>query len=725
MRKICCLLIASVLLFLSICSCNSPIVEESAPLPEIISNRVDNRFGYKSSRVSIKEDGYQCFVEKVLLDNDRLYIPVYKVSLDGFNGDKSSVNCVNEEGEVIYTIDFDEPLFPSFICNEKFVYLSDCSEVVFLNKETGEIDHVNRIDGNDIAIGAFSYGDNYLVAYEGKVELYDEYGQKLGSIRDSLLTNFSYDYPTINLDNEWYVLVEGVGSPLYLKLNFDNSSIAETIDISSMDISVFDCYGGYYYTSSEQYRLNLEDSSIVKTADFNAINRIPVLGSGYSNFFSIDDTHFSEIISYDNGSIDIALYTYDSTIDYSSLSEIVLGGYNLSYDYNVQLAVYNFNVSQNQYRIVVQDYSQMFPLDLDTPEERVQQRMSLLEYFLTGNAPDIYCGSEFDYEYMGRNYMVENLLEYMSDDTFNLDDMIPSISNVLASGNCCYSLFNSFTFYGYWCDAGFEENLQGYRSLQNLSNDMQTIGNIYSYQIADYILASDISSLYDETSHEMIISRDELIDVIQYSIDNGMSYNSPMNQMHFPDFTDITNGDSVLAFSGVSSISDFIMFEQQYGTSFSYYGYPTIDSSVKNIIPMTQVAISSTSNDKSACWDFITILLSEEVQSAMLGNGVFPVSKSVFDDVLNYCSDSTILTNNEYINDYVNRICTDGTVDSWIIDDLRNNVDSIESVRVNDETIFMIIMDEIITYDTMNKTVEEIADSLMVRLEVYFDEQYS
>ncbi len=726
MKKICCLLLQVTIclsLILSGCSNNNSLPTELDKDDPV--ERVDNRFGYKSSRVSIHEDEYSCFVERILYDNNRFYIPVYKVSNDGLSDDKSSIYCVDEDGEVVYTIDFDVPMFPTFVCNGKLAYLSDSNEVVFLNEETGEIDHVNQVSDNGIAFGAFSYGENYLVAYEGKVELYSEDGQLLGSVRDSSLTNFSYDYPTVELNNEWYVVVEGYGVPLYLKLDFDNSSISETIDISSMDIPVFDCYGGYYYTSSEQYRLNVDSLSIEKTADFNDINRIPPLGAGYSNYYSINDTHFSEIIHYDNGNIDVALYTYDESIDYSSLTSIVIGGYDLNYDISLQLAIYNFNISQNQYRVVVQDYSEMFPLGLDTPEERVQQRLNLLEYFMLGNAPDIYCGRQFDYEYMGRNYMIENLLDYMSDDTISLDDMIPSISNILTSNDSCYSLFNSFTFYGYWCDADFEENLQGYVALQNVSNEIQTIGNLYSYQIADYILTSDISNLYDEDLHEMIISRDELIDVIQYSIDNGLSYYSPMDQIHFPRFMDIANGDSALAFSGVSSIGDYISIEQQYEMSFNYYGYPANDYSVKTIVPQTQVAISSTSENKSICWDFISTLFSEEIQSSLIANGLIPVNSVVLDNVLNACSNPSEYSNNQLIDDYVDLICIDGPVDTWIIDDFRHNVDSINNIRIENETLFMIIWEEVITYDTMNKPVEEIADSLINRLAVYFSEYYS
>lgn len=81
---------------------------------------------------------------------------------------------------------------------------------------------------------------------------------------------------------------------------------------------------------------------------------------------------------------------------------IKIGGFGVYDDLMLQRVVYEFNTSNTDYRVVMEDYSQRFDGGGNL-DDTVKGKLNLMKYFNEGNSPDIFYGTQFDYEYMGRN----------------------------------------------------------------------------------------------------------------------------------------------------------------------------------------------------------------------------------------------------------------------------------------------------------------------------------
>ena len=431
-----------------------------------------------------------------------------------------------------------------------------------------------------------------------------------------------------------------------------------------------------------------------------------------AKYFKLDDERFAITYEYVDLTSEVLLFKYDPTIDRSDVEQIKIGGFGVYSDETLRWAVYTFNTSQSEYRAILEDYGNRF--EGTTPDDRRKATLNLTQYFNEGNAPDIFYGTRFDYEYMGRNGMVIDLSKYMqeSDSSASLTD---AANRLMYDGSsACYQLFAGYTMDGFFIQDSVAAEVPD-TSLFSLYQYAEEHEIPYSVSDASDIVDcairynfADLWGAYDGTRK---ISHEDLVKIV--SIVTGL----PVSQRHFIGRRDVENGQALMCSETIwCRLNDGENTEE----GFTYIGYPSISGSVYLARPESLLAISTTAKNKDACWKMLSTLLSEEAQKQVLCTGRIPVTKNM----LNLFCDAAM--HPDQISDEVIKSCfrrqkpvSQESVDRFLVE-----IGKADTVYTMDWGVFDIIYDEINTYYTQSRTPEQIAESLEKRLTLYMQENY-
>ena len=689
------------------------------------SERKANMTGYATYKFAVPTDETRLYsVDNVLYDDGTYY--VCSIWYDNRLNDgvcNSTIFCVSEEGELEQQFDYEGMVVPDTIIDGEMAYVSTTHEVVFIDCDTGSLTQVNEIDSDCDGYDVESIGEFYYVLLNGEILKYTYNGDLEGRITDPHLTNYNYYCPIFESGNDIYAVIDDDDTKYY-KLDF-NSGIVEYY-LSSRELgNTYNYYSGkYMFDDTGEYEIDFDNMALIKIADWNNTNVIPPSKETSLYFIPIDDNHFVKPYNYRDGQAEVILFNYDNTIDYSDATQLVIGGYNVKNDLAVAKAVYKYNSTHHDYRFVLEDYVENFVGEY-TAQGVQDSKLELLRYFNEGNAPDIFYGSDFDYNQFGDSGMVIDLMTYMNGEgDFNVNSIYGPIKDLVVHDGSCYSLFPGFYLNGYWgLSDVFNESEVSYSELENVDYDGSIYGNEYAYNIASGILSHNLQELYSMSGDGSFIDESSLADIINYSVRNGMSATAPFDQLTLPSIEDIVSGNTLLSIMGGMDINSFKNMEQGINKSLVYVGYPSLSGSVHLASPVSQVAISAGTEYPNECWELISALMSNEVQDYIISVNRIPVTQDAVEDMLNYAANPAMVPDERVV--LKSYFFANTAVPEWIVVDYRSAIDSVDTLDVFDWGIYAIIQEEVSSYDTQNKTVDEIARSLQSRIEVYISDNYS
>lgn len=680
--------------------------------------RIPGSYGYDTCLFTIPyEDGYNAYVCNIEKYDDNYFIEVGYERIMSTNEEMhSKIYVVNNEGSLVSLQEFDYFCIPEIITKDEYIYSSNNSIVCLSRK--GELIRVVNLDEVGFIYAIEQLDDGFAVVTENTISLYDKEWNRLSQIIDGQLAYLDYSLPIFEDNNRFFGVLQQNGS-VFVEYDFDNNSIETRFDSDDIDISINNLIGNYFFNNEGEYRIDPTNMEIRKLADWNAINTIPPSKSGGDDYYVFDDYCFAKAYNYSDGSCDVVLYKYNSTIDYSNACKIVIGGYNIKQDLLISWAAYLFNSTHDDYRIVLEDYIDEY--NGSSASDQAAATAELISHFSYGNGPDIYYGNGFDYNMMSQSGMVEDLSRinhiYLSN-----DDITPSVLNSMKSGDKQYLFFPAYYFDGYLgLHSVFNGNTEvAFNDLQSIANNKSIYGSIYDYNIAYDILGrnmNELINLRNSESFERIIEQ-----VVDHSTTNGISADTPTGIIEIPDMNSVANGEYLLSLMILSDIQDFERYESSAGASFDYIGYPSINGSVHLAQGVGLIAISSDSDHKEQCYEFLRILMSDEVQHISVLNNYVPVKESVLNETIYFAvHPEEINDENGYLKSWVRGRTP---VSQSIANDYRRAIDSIDTVAMYDWGLYSIILEEISSYDYQNKSIHDIAISLKSRMEVYISENY-
>lgn len=138
-------------------------------------------------------------------------------------------------------------------------------------------------------------------------------------------------------------------------------------------------------------------------------------------------------------------------------------------------------------------------------------------------------------------------------------------------------------------------------------------------------------------------------------------------------------------------------------------------------------AISAGVDDatQNACWEFIKIMLSEDVQSTIVDS--FPMNKASLSDMLVSMADEADEVYNKYIKMGFSEAEIVGfgaqKVNRAILDSFYNAILSVTNVSRSDSSLEIIIAEEIPAYFTGQKDIDSVINIINDRAQTIYDER--
>lgn len=712
-RIFCSFLIAiSVMISILLSGCDTSSSQEQG-------GKIEKNYDYACFQIQAIEDHmvYDC---NVLTSGDTTYICSLYISNNGSDDFVTRIEEIGKDGSIVSQKDYSDNVMPDSVIDGKFVFVTIDNEIVFSDPESGDVCNVIDLSSSSYIQSVHGCSDGVVVFTNGQAAKYSLEGTLLSSISNYEFGDFLSDYSYFEYEGQSFAFCEQDFNLEFWCLDFENSKAVPLFTNDEIGLAFYDCYGKYAYNGDGIFEINPLSKTLTEKTNWNCIDIRPENNTLYypSRYFPLTDDSFAKSYIYRDGSGEVLIYRFDENVKPEFSKTITIGGYGVKNDLSVRWAQFLFNSSHNDVHVVLDDYSKRFAYTSN--EEASLKNTELLSYFNDGNAPDVYYGFDFDYDYFGRSGMVADLSSYFQNDPdFKLEDLSVPIMDCI-SGEECYQLFSSYSIHGYFGLADVFENQAecSINDIQELVGSNVLFGSTCSTDIADSAVRY---SMHDRYADGDCFSSEDLEEILTYAVDYGIS-SSEQSSVVFNDYQSVANGDYLMCFQNVSSLEMFYYGVIGIQDNFIFLGYPSVDTSYHVLRPNGLVAISSSTEYGDYCWEFIKYMFSDEVQTILLANGSIPVKDSILQMYADGIENPNSISSENTVMKNVVEMSKE--IPKYVVSNWFEIVYSVDTVEVYDWGVTNIVWQEVDTYYSQDKPVEEIALSLQSRLDLYMNENY-
>ncbi|SCW31847.1 ABC-type glycerol-3-phosphate transport system, substrate-binding protein [Ruminococcaceae bacterium YRB3002] len=647
---------------------------------------------------------------------------------------------IEEQHELIVPDDF----YVRDLCpldDDSFITVSEGGRYVVFDFD-GNVVKTDRFDTAlpDCAVCVGKTSEGIIVGMGDKVARYDN---GLNLIDEIPIEMGPYDLPEYSAQGVFeqggkyycyaYVQPDANSSvDYYCALDFETGTIEQLIrpwEIANGFMPDM-VYGADYHRSTmgEQHGGNniveidvANEKAEVLANKSNMLICPPTYDNDDEPFISVlDKTHYYIPYTYpgkDLGVTEIALIVPDETLDLGRRTPVTVQGAGVMNDKTLQNAAYYYNVSQDDYLIKFDDLSSRYTFS--TPESMNMTKLQLMANYTSGEAPDIFYGNFFDYNYFGENGMALDLKPYLGNDHI-YDDM------VRADGKM-YQVYTGYTVGGYFgLDDVYDINCD-ITSMPDIPEGQKRFGNSFSPDIVFNALGRDLCTLYRAGN----LTHDNVLSVVREAIEEGCEPDYEYTNYVPPMPTDVRDGSASLFNYNISSPESYYSLMSEFGGTPVFVGYPSAGGSVHMIAPQSLMAVSSSTEHADVCCDFISSLMTPDSQRRICSSGMIPVDHDVLLEMIDTLKDpdhasdeNKALYGRLTIHDY----SADKAREIRLTDEMASRyleiADQGDTIEVYDWGLWVITRDEVSTYYTQGKSIEEVADALYSRYLVYAKENY-
>lgn len=683
-----------------LCSCNSQDENIESYWYSSVSTMIE---GKENGRTEIKN---------LFFDDGKYYatIDFYEIK-DGVQDLSCMLYEINQDGKIKKELKLPAEVKHNFInaiSNGKYYSIDTNNVLHVINLSSGQ-QEFSRSLGSGIHKGIYIVDEGIVVLSDDEVILYTMDGIEKVRVPAGNLSIYSYTNAFFVNDNHYYLIAGNPIEPTIYDIDFEEKKIDVLFQANS---SVGVTYSGNMaFTAEGVYSIDVSNKSLIPITEWNYCDIKPSNGYAVENDYSLDGERFSKIYSYPNGDVEILTFKKQKSEDYDSRKILTIGGYGVSDSDSVKWAVYNYNRSQKEYRIFIDEYNRKY--SYADGNEAQSALLKLIQDFNEGGAPDIFYGFGFDYRYFYNSGMVIDMYPLIKEDkSFSMDNISESVVNSFLDDGICYQLYSGYVFNGYW---GLKENFDSkesvsYLDIQKLAEEKGIPGSINTHPV-DYV-DTIIRYSFDEIMGKGL-SEDQLTEILNYA--NNVNYGGDSERA-------VAEGQCLTYMRFVYGLYDLKEIEESMNKSIVYLGRPSIYGVTHTIDPDGLVAISSSSDHPEECWNFIKYMFDEQVQESIASYGINPVNKNVLNEFINYSKNPNQVNRENYI--MFNYFRDKKKVPDWIINDYLDMVDSVDSVVTYDWGIFNIISEEVDAFTLGKKSIGDVSKSLKSRLTIYWSENY-
>ena len=541
-------------------------------------------------------------------------------------------------------------------------------------------------------------------------------------------------------DGKAYICTENMddGSNSFDLLDFDKGSCEKVLDpgrdldrrMTGPDLEDNTFYGT---ETDKNYivKADIAGRKVVNVAAFSNILKCPsTYDSSSLNewIYCLDDDHFYTPYCYiEEAAAEIVFIYKDPDLDLGGRKVITIQGMGTESDRILKTSAYYYNNMQKDYFIKTIDLSDK--ISYASTSDTARSIAGISAEFMKGNAPDIFYGNTFDYDYWGRNNVVIDMKPYLEKNgTFREGDITPSVLRLMEDGSGhIYQTFAGYNLFGFWGrDKDFGKDSY---SISDLKPGTTLFGGLEARDICYYTLGANLKEMYQSGE----LTKENVKAIVDLAVASGTPPVDDPGSQQPVTASAVGKGKAKLFVTGVSNAVKYNSLANDFKGTPVFAGYPSVSGSSHMIEPsVCLMAVSSSASDPQGCCDFISFFYSVEMQRRIMASGSVPVNNAVWEEYLGYLGNPDSMTE-EMKKQYQNILVRKNEEDSGavavpmsqdLIDAYRAQVAKADAVSVFDWGVYDIIVQEMNSYYAQGKSADDVADSLCSRLELYAKENY-
>ena len=414
---------------------------------------------------------------------------------------------------------------------------------------------------------------------------------------------------------------------------------------------------------------------------------------------------------------------------------IRVGGIDVNYHQALQNAISIFNRNSNSYRAEVVEYrSDEY---WETQEEYEAQYTAMNMQILAGDIPDIFIETGTYWNYISR-YAAKNLFSDLysfieKDTTFQRSDYYENILTLPETNGQLPFIVPFYSLDGFLGKKEILNNRTGWTFSEfeafanQLPPSMQLLRTANNLRLLENLTAGHMEVLVDYSSvpAKANFDSDLFRQILQFCNIHGRSI-SKEESMSIDEMSEFANNQLALVFDNahIYSVREFTYPWSRANSPVTLVGYPSEVSSGPVCLPDLSAAIAASSPYQDAGWEFIKVLLSEELQkqfaAAKLWNSI-PIHKDALDHACNQMISDSVSGISEGMSLATGGLEAQDAVDCFAT--LKEIVSSSNALSVYDRKILYIIEEESQAYFAGQKTMDDTISVIQSKVTTHLNEQ--
>lgn len=404
----------------------------------------------------------------------------------------------------------------------------------------------------------------------------------------------------------------------------------------------------------------------------------------------------------------------------------------------LQSAVVEFNKTSSEYRIEIWNYGE--GIDYSSESAYEDARTLFYNEILAGNVPDMFLAGDIDVRIFAEKELIEDLSPYLDGSTtVGREDLFESVLNAYTMNQTLCAIpvyFMVQTLAGRASEVGTESGwtLEEMIAYAKAHPETQIMPSATKVSVLSTCLLYDFGSWVDREAGECFFDTEEFKAVLEFA----NRYPAQAESGLPGERQQIIDRMALLYPLGLENARSWQFAVAMFHEPITAIGYPSSHANGVRAYGFDAVCISAASENKEAAWSFIETLLSEKVQEDER-RWSFPVRVSTFEKEL------AELMEPQYMYDEKGEVLLDANgrpverssvVYRWSdgyevsvyaltqeeAEGIRHVISQIDGVYEYDGGIMDIVLEETAPYFDGQKSVEEAADIIQSRVQLYLHE---
>ena len=411
-------------------------------------------------------------------------------------------------------------------------------------------------------------------------------------------------------------------------------------------------------------------------------------------------------------------------------------------DYNLRREILNFNKTNPNYRIEVQDYS-----EYNTEDDYTAGLTKLSTEIIAGRVPDIL---QADAQMPIRQYAAKGLLEDLwpyidADPELGREQLMEPVLKAMEQDGKLYQVTGSFMLYSAVALRSIAGDAKGwtvdemYEALAKLPPGADILG--YSYTRDDVLrmtCAFSLDELVDWETGACRFDGPEFIKILEFVSSFKSSFdwedywsNHEWTAEDDDDVTRMRAGKQLMMPAYLYDFTSYQMQMAQLEGDVNFIGFPTEDRNGTAFELSMALSMSAKSAHKDGVWEFLRTVLLPAYQNTIRWNG-FATNKEAFQAQIDEAMKEETYEDPATGETVIQPKMTWGTMTGEIeifamtqeeVDQVVVFINATNRVFSYDEKLFEIISEECQPYFADQKSVEETAKLVQNRVSLYVNEQ--